>query len=196
MPTAATDPRQRVPIQTTVPGAIYIDGKQVAYTPTGALSASTGGVMDPTIVTTPTTNDPATGVVATGAQAGAPGRWLPAGCLIPVNLAGAPALTGQAAWGAGQYVTFRNGTTYGSWNGTAWVAYTPPAPATPPALATGVTAGAPATWTPGGSVAPYTIPQAPAPSPATAWTSGQYANLNGGEQITWNGTAWVRGKMP
>lgn len=197
MPTPATDPRQRVPIQTTVPGGIYIDGKQVAYTPTGALSASTGGVMDPTIVTTPTTTDPATGVVATGAQAGAPGRWLPAGCLLPANLAGCPALTGQAAWVTGQYVVLRD-KSLATWNGTAWVVYTPPAPATPGALATGATAGSPGAWTPGGSVAPFSIDQCPNPTPTTGWTTGQYNTLNGGEQVTWTGLTnkWVRGKMP
>lgn len=196
MPTAAVDPRARVPVQTTAPGSLFVDGERVAYTPAGALSASTGGMLDPTVVTTPTVTDPLTGVVATGAQAGAPGVWLPRGCLIPVNLAGSPALTGQAAWVTGQYVTYRNGTTYGTWNGTAWASYTPPAPATPPALATGATAGSPGTWTPGGSVAPATIPQAPAPTPTTAWTIGQHNYLNGGQQVYWNGTVWLKGKAP
>ena len=198
MPTAATDPRAMVPVQTTLPGSIFMNGERVTYTPTGALSASTGGPMDPTIVTTHTTTDPLTGVVATGAVAGAPGVFLPQNSLVPANLAGAPALTGQAAWGANQYVRLKDAS-LARWNGTTWVVYTPPAPATPPALATGATAGSPGTWTPGGSVAPATIAQAPTPSPATAWaTTGQYNYLNGGQQVYWAGVGpgWLKGKVP
>lgn len=196
MPTPAADPKAMAPVQTTLTGSIFYGGERVTYTPSGAVSASTGGPADPTILATPTVTDPLTGVVSTGAQAGAPGRFLPQNCLIPVNLAGSPALTGQAAWATGQFVTYRNGTTFGTWNGTAWAAYTPPAPATPPALATGATAGSPGVWTPAQSVAPATIASAPAPTPTTAWTIGQYNNLNGGEQAYWDGTAWVRGKAP
>jgi len=197
MPTAAVDPRQRAPVQTVLPGAIYYDGRLATWTPTGALASSTNGMLDPTIVTTMTTNDPSTGVVATGAQAGAPGVWLPKGCLVPVNLAGSPALTGQAAWGTNQYCTYRNNTTYGQWNGSAWVAYTLPGPPAAPTAPTGATAGSPGSWTPAGAYAPYTKASAPAPSPATAWaTTGQYVQLNGGEQTYWNGTAWVTGKVP
>lgn len=197
MPTAATDPKAIVPVQTTLPGSLFVDGKRVSWTPTGALSASTGGPADPTIVTTHTTTDPLTGVVATGAVAGAPGFFLPQNCLRPANLAGCPALTGQAAWGATQYVQLRDAS-LARWNGTAWAVYTPAAPPAAPAFATGATAGSPGAWTPGGSVAPATIPQCPNPTPTTAWTIGQYNNLNGGEQVYWAGVGpgWLRGKAP
>jgi hypothetical protein len=197
MAVAAADPRARVPVQTTAPGSLFVDGQRVAYTPAGALSASTGGVMDPTIVTTPTVTDPLTGVVATGAQAGAPGVWLPRGCLAPTLIGTAPALTGTAAWAAGQYIILRSGSTI-TWNGTAWAVYTPAAPPAAPALAVGATAGSPGVWTPGGSVAPTTLPQCPNPTPTTAWTIGQYNYLNGGQQVYWSGltNGWLKGKAP
>lgn len=195
MPTAAVDPKAMAPVQTTLTGSLFVDGARVGYTPTGSLAASTGGPADPTILTTATATDPLTGVPASGAVAGAPGVFVPRHALLPANLAGCPALTGQAAWGTTQYVVLRD-KSLARWNGTAWVVYTPAAPPTPPALATSATAGSPGVWTPGGSVPPATIPSAPAPTPATAWTIGQHIHLNGGEQIYWNGTAWLRGKAP
>jgi hypothetical protein len=62
-------------------------------------------------------------VVATGATAGIPGSFTPAGATPPANLA---AMTGivaspATAWTVGQHVEMGNGSdTY--WNGTAWVA--------------------------------------------------------------------------
>ena len=60
----------------------------------------------------------------TGALAGAPGSFTPAGCAIPATLAALQALgaLGQtAAWTAGQYVVLGNASN-AYWNGTAWTA--------------------------------------------------------------------------
>lgn len=63
--------------------------------------------------------------------------------------------------------------------------------------ATGATAGVPATFTPVDSYPPETFAnlttQPITASPATAWTTGQYAVLGDGTKIYWNGTAWVKG---
>lgn len=68
------------------------------------------------------------------------------------------------------------------------------------------TAGIPATWTPTGGTVPATPadviagnPYPITPSPATAWTTGQYAQtqLAGAPgRVYWNGTAWVAGTAP
>ena len=62
-------------------------------------------------------------IAATGAIAGVPGAWVPAGATPPANLA---AMTGKTAspntdWVAGQYMVLGDGS-YANWNGTAWVA--------------------------------------------------------------------------
>lgn len=62
-------------------------------------------------------------VVATGATAGLPGTFTPAGATPPANLA---AMTGivanpATAWTTGQHVEMGNGQD-ANWNGTAWVA--------------------------------------------------------------------------
>ena len=65
-------------------------------------------------------------VAATGATAGTPGTWTPAGATPPATL---PALTGAAppiaatpgtAWTTGQYVALGD-STHAHWSGTAWV---------------------------------------------------------------------------
>lgn len=62
---------------------------------------------------------------------------------------------------------------------------------------TGATAGAPGTWTPGGSAAPRTLAETAGvtASPATAWTAGQHVVLDDTDDthVSWNGTAWVAG---
>jgi hypothetical protein len=70
---------------------------------------------------------PTTAIVApaaTGANAGSPGYFTPAGCTAPANAAAATAVTANpaSAWAQGQYV---QGSTAGAsgemyWNGTAW----------------------------------------------------------------------------
>lgn len=70
-------------------------------------------------------------VNATGAIAGAPGSWVPAGSVPPANVAGAAGLTAAPStpWTVGQYVQTGTagaaGETY--WNGTAYVAGRAPA---------------------------------------------------------------------
>jgi hypothetical protein len=63
------------------------------------------------------------GPPATGATAGTPGTWTPAGAETPVNLA---AMTGKTAtpataWTTGQYMVLGDGT-FAHWTSTAWVA--------------------------------------------------------------------------
>jgi len=63
--------------------------------------------------------------------------------------------------------------------------------------ATTAVAGIPATFTPTNSYPPLNLAGAIAlplvASPATNWTSGQYAVMRDGSKINWNGTAWVAG---
>lgn len=59
---------------------------------------------------------------ATGATAGTPGSWTPAGCDVPANLAqvitwGVTA-SPATAWTSGQYVAPETGQVY--WTGSAW----------------------------------------------------------------------------
>lgn len=72
---------------------------------------------------------------------------------------------------------------------------------TPYVAVTGATGGVPGAFVPGGATVPYDITVLRAvlpagPSPATAWTSGQYIVLGDGTQAYWNGTAWVQGAAP
>lgn len=62
------------------------------------------------------------------------------------------------------------------------------------ALATGAVAGTPGHWT-GllGFITP-TFANAPTPSPATAWSTGQYILDSTKTEGYWNGTAWVSGQ--
>jgi hypothetical protein len=63
--------------------------------------------------------------------------------------------------------------------------------------ATTAVAGIPATFTPTNSYAPLNLAGAIAlplvASPATNWTTGQYALMRDGSKINWNGTTWVAG---
>jgi len=62
-------------------------------------------------------------VPATGATAGAPGSFAPAGCYVPANLAAMAGLTAipATAWPTGDYVQPADGTD-AHWSGTAWAA--------------------------------------------------------------------------
>jgi len=64
--------------------------------------------------------------------------------------------------------------------------------------ATGATAGTPGTWTPAGSHPPSNLAGMTGitPTPATAWTTGQYVNLHPTGSAYWNGTAWALGVAP
>jgi hypothetical protein len=62
-------------------------------------------------------------IVATGATAGLPGSFTPAGATPPANLAAMTGITASPAtnWTVGQHVELGNGSD-ANWNGTAWVA--------------------------------------------------------------------------
>jgi hypothetical protein len=61
--------------------------------------------------------------------------------------------------------------------------------------ATGTTAGGtPATWTPAGCIVPARIADAPNATPATNWTAGQYIVTQRDGEVSWNGTAWTKGR--
>jgi hypothetical protein len=65
--------------------------------------------------------DEPTKVAATGAIAGTPGSFTPAGCEVPEDLGELAGITATpaTAWTAGQYVNVLDGSV-AHWNGTAW----------------------------------------------------------------------------
>ena len=67
-----------------------------------------------------------------------------------------------------------------------------------PSLATGATAGTPGAWTPPGNRPPDRLADATGitPTPATAWTEGQWIITDVGEEIRWTGSAWQAGRVP
>lgn len=69
-----------------------------------------------------------------------------------------------------------------------------------PAAATGATAGAPGVFTPAGSDGPDNLAALQASgvvaSPATAWTTGQYIELDDGTHAYWDGDSWEAGEAP
>jgi hypothetical protein len=62
---------------------------------------------------------------ATGATAGTPGSFTPAGCETPADMTGITA-SPATAWAEGEYVEPASGSTY--WDGTAWTSGAAPAP--------------------------------------------------------------------
>jgi len=60
--------------------------------------------------------------MATGATAGTPGTFTPAGAKVPANLAGMTGVTASpaTAWTTGQYVSTADAAKQ-HWSGTAWV---------------------------------------------------------------------------
>jgi hypothetical protein len=66
---------------------------------------------------------------------------------------------------------------------------------TPPAVATGATAGTPGSFTPGGSTVPANLAalSTVTASPTTAWTTGQYVATADATHQHWSGTAWATG---
>ena len=62
-------------------------------------------------------------ILATGATAGTPGSFTPAGAQVPANRAALTGLTASPAtlWTVGQYVVTAD-TQHSHWNGTAWTA--------------------------------------------------------------------------
>lgn len=76
--------------------------------------------------------------------------------------------------------------------------WAPPEPPEPPA-ATGATAGTPGTFTPAGSTPPANLAALEgvvAPTPATAWTAGQFVVLGDGSYAHWDGDSWESGATP
>ena len=69
-----------------------------------------------------------------------------------------------------------------------------------PAAATGATAGAPGLFTPANSDGPDNLAALQAggvtASPATAWTTGQYIELDDGTHAYWDGDSWEAGEAP
>jgi len=65
--------------------------------------------------------DPNAPIVATGATAGTPGTFTPAGCVTPANAAAMAGITASPAtlWTVGQHVITGDGI-HRHWNGTAW----------------------------------------------------------------------------
>jgi hypothetical protein len=137
---------------------------------------------------------PAPSVPATGATAGTPGSFTPAGAITPANLAAMSGITASPAtlWTVGQHVILADAS-HCYWTGSAWAAGNAPAPA-----ATGATAGTPGTFTPAGAVAPANLAAMAGitASPATAWTTGQHVILGDASHCYWNATAWVAGNAP
>lgn len=65
--------------------------------------------------------------------------------------------------------------------------------------ATGATAGIPATLTPANSYPPFDLADAATgftATPATAWTTGQYVELEDGTNAHWDGDSWAAGIAP
>jgi hypothetical protein len=66
--------------------------------------------------------------------------------------------------------------------------------------ATGADEGAPGTWTPADTYAPFSFDDLtttdPTASPATAWGTGSYVVLGDGTTAYWDGSAWVEGEAP
>jgi len=67
-------------------------------------------------------------------------------------------------------------------------------------VATGATEGAPGSWTPVDSYAPFSfddlVTEDPTASPATAWSTDSYVVLGDSTHAYWNGTAWAEGEAP
>lgn len=65
-------------------------------------------------------------------------------------------------------------------------------------VATGATAGLPGSFTPAGATPPASLAAMTGivASPATNWTIGQHVEMGNGQDVNWNGTAWVAGIHP
>jgi len=132
---------------------------------------------------------------------------------VNFTLSGANSKDGNG-WGTGPYNVVNNATGVPSKLATALdpndhlhMQITDVAPPTPACTsaplgtkATGATAGTPGTYTPANSYGPLNaaaaLPADPTPSPATAWTTGQYVKCRDGSLMYYSGTAWVAGAKP
>lgn len=138
---------------------------------------------------------------ATGATAGDPGTWTPAGTNRPDDLAALQAsgivATPNTLWEFGDHVVLEDGSK-AYWDGDSWEAGE-----SPNIPSTGATAGIPGTWTPVGSQPPEDVPELIASAiiatPGTAWTTGQYVQTQEGGpdgRAHWDGSDWVAGVAP
>jgi len=142
-------------------------------------------------------------------QGGIVGDFTIENAAITFQVTGAISKDGNA-WGVGPYNVVKNVSNSDAPLNTAistknhlhleLTATAPPAAAGAAQLgvpATTAVAGIPATFTPTNSYPPLNLAGAIAlplvASPATNWTSGQYAVMRDGSKINWNGTAWVAG---
>ena len=105
-------------------GNIHIEGE--TYTVTDrALAETLRGIGFVTIEGW--TDEPAPPPAATGATAGTPGTWTPAGSTPPADLAAAGAVTASpaTAWLTGEHVVLGDASS-AYWDGAAWVPGTAP----------------------------------------------------------------------
>jgi hypothetical protein len=111
LPSGATGP--------TYTGTVIVDGWSTEELNSGAIAISKFNwpIQGKVVVAAP----PA--VTATGATAGSPGSYTPAGATAPANLAGLTGVTASpaTAWTVGQYVVTAD-LLGAHWSGTAWVA--------------------------------------------------------------------------
>lgn len=144
-------------------------------------------------------------------QGGVLGDFTVANDAINFTLSGAVTKSGNH-WGTGPYNVVDDGSGNAVDLLTAipttrhlHVQYTTIAPPDTSACGTGqvgvpttlITAGIPATLTPANSYAPASLANlislAPAKTPTTAWTTGQYVLLRDGSKAHWNSTTWIAG---
>lgn len=159
------------PVAAGVPGSGYLREDMAHAKLAQALDLSGDGTPDPP---------------ATGATAGTPGSFTPAGCYQPRNLAGMAGVVADPGtnW-AGPYVVCYDNAKV-RWTGTAWGAAVP---------ATGATAGDPGTFTPAAAFTPANLAALATVTadPLTRWTFDQNVVLGDSSTAWWNGAAWVAG---
>lgn len=132
--------------------------------------------------------------VPTGAVAGAPGYFTPAGVLPPATYAEllAAQITPNVPlnWSTFQFVSLGDGSTV-YWASGQWVV------GVAPITANGAVPGAPGYFTPAGTHAPADLAALDFwPSPSTDWTEGQFVLLADGSQACWFGSQWIAGRVP
>lgn len=137
---------------------------------------------------------------ATGATAGIPGTFTPAGSTPPADVAGMAGLVASplTAWTVGQYVQTRTSGAAGqsSWSGTSWVGGAAPVAADKASASPGDS------FTPESSIIGSTVTQAAkleglgyVADPTTEWAAGEQITVNG-YAFHWDGAVWQPGAAP
>jgi hypothetical protein len=127
---------------------------------------------------------------ATGALAGTPGTWTPAGSEAPysVDYAFYAQPVPPVTYAAGQYNVTGDGLN-------AWFDASVPAwlVGIAPPLPTSATPGTPGSWTPASARQPYNLAETAGivPTPATAFVAGDFMLLADGTSCHWTGAAWA-----